>query len=129
MTRATPRHDGRVTIGKKERLLCRTKARVTPAKPEQGRKRQTGRADRRAVEDGLMQSKRVKKMLYVGLDVHNIEGAGRLEVDCRQAAQRGETSGASESTIPSRLRLPNPNGTAKCARTAPSAMICTCSSD
>jgi len=59
-----------VTIGKRERLLCRTKARVTPGKPEQGRKRQTGRAGRRAVEDGLMQSKRVKKLLYVGLDVH-----------------------------------------------------------
>jgi transposase len=66
----SPRHNGRVTIGKRERLLCRTKARVTPDKPEQSRKRQTGRAGRRAVEDGLMQSERVKKLLYVGLDVH-----------------------------------------------------------
>jgi transposase len=66
-----PRHHGRVTIGKRVRLLRRTKARVAPGKPEQSRKRQTGaKAGRGAVENGFMQSKRMKKLLYLGLDVH-----------------------------------------------------------
>lgn len=66
----SPRHDGRVTVGKRVRLLRRTKARIAPGKPKQSRKRQTGRVGKRAVENGFMQSKRVKKLLYIGLDVH-----------------------------------------------------------
>ena len=66
----SPRHNGRVTVGKRRRLLRRTKARVAWDQPKQSRKRQAGRTGKRAEVDGFMQSKRMKKLLYLGLDVH-----------------------------------------------------------
>jgi hypothetical protein len=74
-----------VTICKRVRLLRRTKARVAPSKSEQSRKRQAGaKTGKRAVVNGFMQSKRVKKLLYIGLDVHSIGGAARLKADPAQ---------------------------------------------